>query len=78
MHIAGNLGEAQDRWITLGRVDATTAARSFTGLGAFFGAMEDVAMAGPPEPEALKGARVSANFLEILGVRPELGRGFLQ
>jgi hypothetical protein len=29
------------------------------------------------EPEALKGARVSANFLSILGVRPALGRDFL-
>ncbi len=36
-----------------------------------------MALSSNGEPEALKGARVSANFLDILGVRPLLGRSFL-
>ncbi len=34
-------------------------------------------LSGQGQPEALKGARVSANFLEILGIPPLLGRSFL-
>src|SRR5262249_30559752 len=53
------------------------AARSFTGIGAFLYVTEETALSGGGEPEALKGARVSANFLEILGVQPILGHSFL-
>ena len=53
------------------------AARSFTGLGAFLHSAENLTLSGAGEPAALKGARVSANFLDILGVRPMLGRSFL-
>jgi putative ABC transport system permease protein len=52
------------------------AARSFSELGAF-GRPENMALSGAGEPEALKVARVSANFLGILGVEPILGRSFL-
>lgn len=52
-------------------------ARSFTDIGAYTGGLENVTISGGSEPEALKGARVSANFLTILGVAPLLGRGFL-
>jgi putative ABC transport system permease protein len=51
-------------------------ARSFSGLAAFT-IEESVALAGQNEPEVLAGARVSANFLEILGVQPALGRSFV-
>jgi putative ABC transport system permease protein len=54
-----------------------TAARSFTELGAFTVGRENVTLSGTDGPEALKGARVSANFLRILGVEPVLGRSFL-
>ena len=54
------------------------AARSFAGLGAYGANPENVTISGDAEPEALKGARVSANFLDILGVQPVLGRGFLR
>jgi putative ABC transport system permease protein len=54
-----------------------TAAKSFTALGAY-GRPENVTLSGTGgEPEALKGARLSANFLEILGLSPILGRSFL-
>src|SRR5262249_28280545 len=52
------------------------AAKSVAGLGAF-GSPENVILSGDGGPEALKGARVSANFLDILGVQPLLGRSFL-
>jgi putative ABC transport system permease protein len=54
------------------------AAQSFAPLGAHFVATENVTLSGGAgEPESLKEARVSGNFLEILGVQPVLGRSFL-
>ncbi len=50
-------------------------ARSFSGLGAHTN-QESITLSGGAEPEVLKGIRVSANFLKILGVQPLLGRGF--
>jgi predicted permease len=50
-------------------------AKSFEGLGAY-GRPDTVTISGRGEPEALKAARVSANFLDILGVQPVLGRSF--
>ena len=52
-------------------------AQSFTAIGAFLHSREEMTLSGAGEPEPLKGARVSANFLGILGVRPILGRGFI-
>ena len=52
-------------------------ARSFAGFCAFSRFTEDMALSGAGDPEMLKGARVSANFLDILGVRPALGRAFI-
>ena len=51
--------------------------RSYIQLGAFANGMEDMALSGNGEPEVLRVARVSANFLEILGVSPPQGRSFL-
>ena len=51
--------------------------RSYTELGDFTVGFEDMALSGAGEPEMLKGARVSANFLHILGVSPLMGRSFL-
>src|SRR5258706_7266913 len=53
------------------------AASSFTGIGAFLRSTENVTISGGGEPETLRGARVSANFLDILGVQPIVGRSFL-
>jgi putative ABC transport system permease protein len=50
-------------------------ATSFTELGAFTGE-ENITLSGGAEPEVLKGERVSADFLRILGVEPLRGRGF--
>lgn len=52
------------------------ASRSYTEVGTFTG-FEDVALSGSGVPEQLKGVRVSANFLSILGVSALQGRGFL-
>ncbi|HYM74644.1 MAG TPA: ABC transporter permease [Candidatus Dormibacteraeota bacterium] len=50
--------------------------RSYGETGTYAGGVEDLALSGDGEAEALKGARVSANFLRILGVDPLRGRSF--
>jgi putative ABC transport system permease protein len=55
--------------------EAKTQAQSFTALGAFSG-VENLTYSGATEPEVLKGTRVSADFLQILGVAPLIGRQF--
>jgi predicted permease len=49
-------------------------ARSFSGVAAF--ASDTFNLTGRGDPEQLSSARVSANFFDVLGVRPELGRIF--
>ena len=51
------------------------AERSFTEIGAYMPG-ENITLSGGAEPEVLRGVRVSASFLRILGVEPVLGRGF--
>ena len=51
-------------------------AQSFSELGAF-GPLENFTLSGAGEPEVVNAARVSANFLSILGTEPILGRSFL-
>jgi len=51
--------------------------KSFSAIGAFLKLPENVSLSGDGEPVALEGARVSANFLDILNVRPLEGRSFL-
>lgn len=51
--------------------------RSYTEVGAYAVGFERMALSGAGEPEMLKGARVSANFLHILDIDPALGRSFL-
>jgi predicted permease len=53
-------------------------AKSFNGIGAFLKLPENVSLSGDGEPEAFEGARVSANFLDILQVKPLAGRSFLE
>jgi len=67
----------QDAALPLGRVDEMRAnAHSFTAIGAYGANPENVSLSGTGDPVALRGARVSANFLDILGVQPLLGRSF--
>jgi len=54
-----------------------TGSHSYSGLGAYAGVMEQMALSGSGTPEVLHGARVSANFLDILESRPLLGRSFV-
>jgi predicted permease len=62
-------------WISLRRWETLRDARGFD-TGVYRPAAED-AILGGREPEVLRGARISANVLGILGVQPILGRGFL-
>jgi putative ABC transport system permease protein len=50
--------------------------RSYTEIGAFAVGPEDMTLSSIAEPQVLTAARVSANFLHILGVSPLLGRSF--
>lgn len=60
------------------RLDALRAdARSFTGIAAYNRLPENRTLSGAGDPEALKAARVSANFLDVLGLPPLAGRGFI-
>lgn len=64
------------------RLEEMRAAHSIAELGSYLIGAQNFAFSGgsvssTAEPEELKGYRVSATFLDILGVRPVLGRGFL-
>ena len=59
------------------RLEEMRAAPSLAEVGSYLIAPLNVTLSGVAEPEALKGARVSANFLHILGVEPARGRGFV-
>ena len=48
--------------------------RSFSAVAAF--ASDTFNLTGHGDPEQLSSARVSANFFDVLGVRPQLGRSF--
>src|SRR5262245_26487397 len=52
--------------------------RSFEQLGAYFAFFDYMrfTLAGQGEPLRLRGVGVSKNFLDVLGVRPFLGRNF--
>jgi putative ABC transport system permease protein len=49
---------------------------SFSGIAAF--TSETFNLTGRGDPEQITSARVSWNFFDVLGVRPSLGRNFLQ
>src|ERR1019366_6899511 len=71
------VGTAGGAFTALRYEEMRKTARSFAGFGVFSRFTEDMALSGRGDPEMLKGARVSANFLDILGVRPVLGRAFI-
>jgi predicted permease len=66
-----------DMQFRLSRLKLIRAAHVFAGIGAFGVNPESMTLSGRGKPEALRGARVSANLLNVLGVAPLLGRGFL-
>jgi hypothetical protein len=53
--------------------------QSFEKLGAYFAFFDYVryTLTGNGEPQRLRGVGISQNFLDMLGVRPMLGRGFV-
>lgn len=56
-------------------LDMKAHAHSFAGIAAFTGP-ESPTFSGAAEPEVLKAARVSSNFLQVLKMDPVLGRSF--
>jgi len=60
--------------------DFRAMSRSFSGLTGYFAFFdyESYNMVGQGEPERLVGVGVAHDFLDVLGVRPALGRGFLE
>jgi putative ABC transport system permease protein len=63
---------------TLARFELIRSARSLSGAGAFLVVTENATLAGATGPEPLRGARVTPNFLAVLGVTPLLGRSFIR
>jgi predicted permease len=55
-------------------MDWRAQSRSFSGLSAYF--LSTTNLTGSGEPERLTQARVTANFFDVLGEPPALGRGF--
>jgi len=53
---------------TVARFEAISRAKSLTEVGAFTAFNENINLAGTDGSESLKGARVSVNFLSVLGV----------
>jgi putative ABC transport system permease protein len=69
------LGRAPDVLVSSGRFhDWLREARSFEGIAATSGG--GMTLTGAGEPVRLKGLRLTGNALEVLGVRPLLGRSF--
>jgi predicted permease len=50
--------------------------RSFDGIGAYRNTT--MSLSGDGRPELISGAQVSANLFDVLGVRPRIGRSFLE
>jgi hypothetical protein len=57
------------------RLDEMRRARSVVGMGSFLIGPLNMTLTGGAEPEAIRSARASANFLRILGAEPAVGRG---
>ena len=55
----------------------STSFEALTGYDAFFD-YEGFNLVGDGEPERLVGVGVARNFLEVLGIEPELGRNFVE
>jgi len=65
----------QDTELSLTRYEQIRdSAKTFAAFGAY--APENFTLSIHDDPELLTGTRISANFLGLLGVEPELGRGF--
>lgn len=56
-------------------IDWTKQAKSFEGIAAYDGAQLN--LTGEGEPQRLIGQRATANYFEVYGVEPQLGRWFL-
>jgi predicted permease len=53
--------------------------KSFEKMAAYFAFFDYIryTLGGPGEPQRLRGVGISQDFLDVLGVRPMLGRGFV-
>src|SRR5262245_11696312 len=62
---------------TLDFLDYREQNRAFEQLGAFFSGDSFVNLTGGGEPERFRAGVVTANYFDIFGVKPALGRGFI-
>ncbi len=74
-HMSMRGDDRDDGRFSLGLYEAVRNAESMA-MSAFNGGLEDTTYVLDGQPEALISARVSANFLGVLGVNPALGRSF--
>lgn len=74
---AGTTGADYRRGDGCAGFQAIRVAKWFMGAAAFTVFGDNVSLARREGPEPLKGARVSANFLAVLGAAPAEGRSFL-
>ncbi len=74
-HVSMRGDDRDDGRFSLGLYEAVRNAESMA-MSAFNGGLEDTTFVLDGQPEALVSARVSANFLDVLGVNPALGRSF--
>jgi len=76
--VSGSRRGQPDLGFNLIRYREMQKAPCFSAFGASSGIHESVTLSGRArEPESVRESRISANFLNILGVSPLLGRGFL-
>jgi predicted permease len=68
-------GEDHDSVMAANFVDWRNRSQSFEEVAAHAGG--SVNLTGLSEPERIRGARISAGLFPLLGVQPEIGRGFL-
>jgi predicted permease len=70
-------GNGEPLPINLGQlVEWRKRTHSFEGIGAYRNTT--MSLIGDGRPELIPGAQVSANFFDVLGVQPRLGRSFLE
>jgi putative ABC transport system permease protein len=78
--IPGGVGLSGETTRVANFADWRSQNQSFESLGAYFAFFDFMGytLTGDGEPARLKGASISDNLLETLGVAPQIGRGFLE
>ena len=76
--VGGWVGNDKEQGVTPADfLDYREQSQSFTQLAASLSETVPVNLTGSGEPERLRGAMVTANYLDVFGMKPALGRTFL-